>query len=58
MMGKANGVGVASTGAMAGTSMVPAVPLVVDHVAKSYEVDGKIVPVAVVRNGRTRPFSN
>jgi NitT/TauT family transport system ATP-binding protein len=45
MMGKANGVGVASTGATAGTSMVPAVPLVVDHVAKSYEVDGKIVPV-------------
>jgi NitT/TauT family transport system ATP-binding protein len=45
MMGKANGVGVASTGPVAGTSMVPAVPLVVEHVAKSYEVDGKIVPV-------------
>jgi NitT/TauT family transport system ATP-binding protein len=44
-MGKTNGVGVASTGAMARTSTVPAVPLVVDHVAKSYEVDGKIVPV-------------
>jgi NitT/TauT family transport system ATP-binding protein len=45
MMGKINGVGTASTGATAGTSAVPAVPLVVDHVAKSYEVDGKIVPV-------------
>jgi NitT/TauT family transport system ATP-binding protein len=45
MMGKTNGVGVASTGPMVGTSIVPAVPLVVEHVAKSYEVDGKIVPV-------------
>jgi NitT/TauT family transport system ATP-binding protein len=45
MMGKINGVGTASTGATAGTSAVPVVPLVVDHVAKSYEVDGKIVPV-------------
>ena len=45
MMGKTNGVDVASTGPMAGTSIVPAIPLVVDHVVKSYEVDGKIVPV-------------
>ena len=45
MIGKTNGVGVASTGSMAGTSIVPAIPLIVDHVAKSYEVDGKIVPV-------------
>jgi NitT/TauT family transport system ATP-binding protein len=45
MMGRTNGAGVTSTGPMAGTSIVPAVPLVVDHVAKSYEVDGKIVPV-------------
>jgi NitT/TauT family transport system ATP-binding protein len=45
MTGRTNGAGVASTGPMAGTSIVPAVPLVVDHVAKSYEVDGKIVPV-------------
>jgi NitT/TauT family transport system ATP-binding protein len=45
MIGKTNGVGVASTGSMAGTSIVPAVPLIVDHVVKSYEVDGKIVPV-------------
>jgi len=43
MMGKTNGAD-AATGAMAGTG-VPAVPLVVDRVAKSYEVDGKIVPV-------------
>src|ERR1700704_7025192 len=45
MIGKTNGVGVASAGPMAGTSIVPAIPLVVDHVVKSYEVDGKIVPV-------------
>jgi NitT/TauT family transport system ATP-binding protein len=45
MTGKTNGVGTASTGAMAGTNIVPAVPLVVDRVAKSYEVGGKIVPV-------------
>jgi NitT/TauT family transport system ATP-binding protein len=45
MMGRTNGADVASTGPMAGTSIVPAVPLVVDRVAKSYEVDGKIVPV-------------
>jgi NitT/TauT family transport system ATP-binding protein len=45
MMGKTNGTGIASTGSTAGTGIVPAVPLVVDHVAKSYEVDGKIVPV-------------
>jgi NitT/TauT family transport system ATP-binding protein len=45
MTGKTNGAGVASTGPMAGTSIVPAIPLIVDHVAKSYEVDGKIVPV-------------
>jgi NitT/TauT family transport system ATP-binding protein len=45
MMGRTNGAGVTSTGPMAGTSIVPAVPLVVDRVAKSYEVDGKIVPV-------------
>ena len=45
MIGKTNGVDVASTGPMAGTSIVPAIPLVVDHVVKSYEVDGKIVPV-------------
>jgi len=43
MMGKTNGAD-AATGAMAGTG-VPAVPLVVDRVTKSYEVDGKIVPV-------------
>jgi NitT/TauT family transport system ATP-binding protein len=45
MTGKTNGVGTVSTGAMAGTDIVPAVPLVVDRVAKSYEVGGKIVPV-------------
>jgi NitT/TauT family transport system ATP-binding protein len=45
MTGKTNGAGVASTGPMAGTSIVPAIPLIVDRVAKSYEVDGKIVPV-------------
>src|SRR3984885_7051576 len=45
MIGKTNSVGVASTGSMAGTSIVPAIPLIVDHVVKSYEVDGKIVPV-------------
>jgi NitT/TauT family transport system ATP-binding protein len=45
MTGKTNGAGVASTGLMAGTSIVPVIPLIVDHVAKSYEVDGKIVPV-------------
>jgi NitT/TauT family transport system ATP-binding protein len=45
MTGKTNGAGVVSTGPMAGTSIVPAIPLIVDRVAKSYEVDGKIVPV-------------
>ncbi len=45
MTGKTNGAGVVSTGSMAGTSIVPAIPLIVDRVAKSYDVDGKIVPV-------------
>jgi NitT/TauT family transport system ATP-binding protein len=45
MIVKSNSVGVTSTGSMVGTSIVPAIPLIVDHVVKSYEVDGKIVPV-------------
>src|SRR3979490_1169523 len=44
MTGEANGVSVAQ-GATAGTNVVPAVPLVVEHVAKSYDVDGRVVPV-------------
>src|SRR5258705_3527406 len=43
MTGETNGVSVTQR-AIAGTH-VPAVPLVVEHVAKSYEVDGRVVPV-------------
>ena len=45
MTDKTNGVGVASTDAMVGASIVSAVPLVVEHLVKSFEVKGKIVPV-------------
>ena len=44
MTGEANGV--SATGRVtAGADVAPAVPLVVRHVAKSYEVDGRLVPV-------------
>ena len=45
MTDKTNGVGVASTDPMVGASIVSAVPLIVEHVVKSFEVKGKIVPV-------------
>ena len=45
MMGEKNGADVVSTGLSAATNTVPAIPLIVEHVAKSYEVDGKVVPV-------------
>ena len=44
MTGEANGVSVAER-AVAGAKAVPAIPLVVEHVAKSYDVDGRVVPV-------------
>src|ERR1700747_2408438 len=44
MTGEANGVSAARRGT-AGPDAAPAVPLVVRHVAKSYEVDGRLVPV-------------
>src|ERR1700716_2344352 len=44
MTGEANGVSVAER-AVAGTNAVPAIPLVVEHVSKSYDVDGRVVPV-------------
>jgi NitT/TauT family transport system ATP-binding protein len=44
MTGEANGVSVAER-AVAGANAVPAIPLVVEHVAKSYDVDGRVVPV-------------
>jgi NitT/TauT family transport system ATP-binding protein len=44
MTGEINGAAVAG-GSVAGAGAVAAVPLVVQHVAKSYEVDGRIVPV-------------
>src|SRR6202023_3779478 len=44
MTGEANDVSVAQR-VIAGTNVVPAIPLVVEHVAKSYEVDGRVVPV-------------
>src|SRR3984893_1274583 len=44
MTGEANSVSVAQR-AIAGTNVVPAIPLVVQHVAKSYDVDGRVVPV-------------
>src|ERR1700726_4383910 len=44
MIGAVNGVNV-TQGASAGANAVPAIPLVVRHVAKSYEVDGRLVPV-------------
>jgi len=44
MTGEANGVS-ATQRATAGADFAPAVPLVVRHVAKSYEVDGRLVPV-------------
>jgi NitT/TauT family transport system ATP-binding protein len=45
MTDKTNGIGVASTNAMVGASAVSAVPLIVEHLVKSFEVKGKIVPV-------------
>jgi NitT/TauT family transport system ATP-binding protein len=36
---------VSAEDAVAGANAVPAVPLVVEHVAKTYDVDGRIVPV-------------
>src|SRR5258708_30354674 len=44
MTGEANDVSVAQH-AFAGTNVAPAIPLVVQHVAKSYDVDGRVVPV-------------
>ena len=44
MTGEANGVSAAQR-VTAGADVAPAVPLVVRHVAKSYEVDGRLVPV-------------
>jgi NitT/TauT family transport system ATP-binding protein len=36
---------VSAENAVAGANAVPAIPLVVEHVAKTYDVDGRIVPV-------------
>jgi NitT/TauT family transport system ATP-binding protein len=36
---------VSAEDAVAGANAVPAIPLVVEHVAKTYDVDGRIVPV-------------
>jgi NitT/TauT family transport system ATP-binding protein len=36
---------VSAENAVAGANAVPAIPLVVEHVAKSYDVDGRVVPV-------------
>jgi NitT/TauT family transport system ATP-binding protein len=36
---------VSAENAVTGANAVPAIPLVVEHVAKSYEVDGRVVPV-------------
>jgi NitT/TauT family transport system ATP-binding protein len=36
---------VSAEGAIAGANAVPAIPLVVEHVAKGYDVDGRVVPV-------------
>src|SRR6202163_2071511 len=44
MTGEANDVSVAQR-VIAGTNVVPAIPLVVQHVAKSYDVGGQMVPV-------------
>jgi NitT/TauT family transport system ATP-binding protein len=44
MTGEANGVSVTQR-SIAGTSGVPAMPLLVEHVSKSYDVDGRVVPV-------------
>src|SRR3984885_7565046 len=44
MTGEANGVS-GTQRATAGADVAPAVPLLVRHVAKSYEVDGRLVPV-------------
>jgi NitT/TauT family transport system ATP-binding protein len=44
MTGEANGVR-ATQRVTAGADVAPAVPLVVRHVAKSYEVEGRLVPV-------------
>jgi NitT/TauT family transport system ATP-binding protein len=44
MTGEANGVS-ATRRVTAGADAAPAVPLVVRHVAKSYEVDGRLIPV-------------
>jgi NitT/TauT family transport system ATP-binding protein len=45
MMGQKNGADVVSTALTAATNTVPVIPLIVERVAKSYEVDGKVVPV-------------
>jgi NitT/TauT family transport system ATP-binding protein len=44
MTGEAN-VARVTQRSIAGTSGVPAMPLLVDHVSKSYDVDGRVVPV-------------
>src|ERR1700730_13605132 len=44
MTGEADGVS-ATRRVTAGADVAPAVPLVVEHVAKSYDVDGRVVPV-------------
>jgi NitT/TauT family transport system ATP-binding protein len=36
---------VSAENAVTGANAVPAIPLVVEHVAKSYDVDGRVVPV-------------
>lgn len=45
MMEQKNGAGIVSTGPVAAANGVPAIPLIVERVAKSYEVDGRVVPV-------------
>ena len=45
MTAEANGIDVVSTDPMTGASVVSAVPLIVEHVVKSFEIEGKIVPV-------------
>jgi NitT/TauT family transport system ATP-binding protein len=44
MTDEVNGVS-AALGAIAGPNADPAIPLVVEHVTKSYDVDGRVVPV-------------
>jgi NitT/TauT family transport system ATP-binding protein len=45
MIGKINGLGAGPQKIIAGAASAPETPLVVEHVAKSYEVDGRVVPV-------------